>query len=361
MKLKLEYCPYILDFRFDAGTSRGIMKKRCVWFMKLFVDGKPAVYGLGECAPIDGLSPEDVSQIEFELERLQKDVKKYSLNDFRDTPIDKVTELTDPEFPSIRFALEMAVLDLLNGGERQLFDSDFVRGLRKIPINGLIWMGDKEFMHQQMREKMKAGFGCIKMKVGAIDFADEVALLKEIRKVGGPLLDLRIDANGAFPNKDVFKFLKQLEALNLHSIEQPIMPRQPEAMSLICEKSTIPIALDEDLIGIHRYADKKELLTYVKPQYIVIKPSLVGGIKSSREWIEIATGLGIGWWITSALESNVGLNAIAQMTAGYELNMHQGLGTGQLYHNNIDSPLLIENGFLQYLPGVSWDLAGIGF
>lgn len=361
MNLKLEYCPYVLDFRFDAGTSRGIMKKRTVWFVKLFVGEKPGVFGLGECAPIDGLSSEDISQVEFELERLQKTIEEKNLNDFQDAPLETVAKLTDPEFPSIRFALEVAVLDLLNGGERLIIENDFVRGLQKIPINGLIWMGDKDFMQKQMGEKMASGFECIKMKVGAIDFADELTLLKAIRKAGGNSLDLRIDANGAFPNKEVFKLLRQLEVLNLHSIEQPIMPRQPEAMSLICEKSAIPIALDEDLIGVHRFADKKELLTYVKPQYIVIKPSLVGGILSTREWISLATELGIGWWITSALESNVGLNAIAQMTAGYELTMHQGLGTGQLYHNNIESPLLIENGFLEFVPGKSWGVDVIGF
>lgn len=361
MKLKLDYCPYVLDFRFDAGTSRGVMRTRETWYIKLSVQGKSREYGLGECAPLRGLSFEDLSQIEFELDRLQKAISETSINEFKNSPLEKVTELTDPEFPSIRFALETAILDLLNGGKRLIFDNEFSRGNLKIPINGLIWMGDKAFMNQQVGEKMKAGFECIKMKVGAIDFDDELALLSEIRKTGGEALDLRIDANGAFPNKEVFRILRQLEALNLHSIEQPIMPRQPEAMSLICEKSNIPIALDEDLIGLHKISDKKDLLTYVKPQYIVIKPSLVGGILATHEWIRLATELNIGWWITSALESNIGLNAIAQMTAEYQPEMHQGLGTGQLYHNNIESPLLIENGFLQYVAAKSWRLDSIKF
>ncbi|MGB3466187.1 MAG: o-succinylbenzoate synthase [Cyclobacteriaceae bacterium] len=356
MKLKLDFSPYILDFRFDAGTSRGVMKQRKTWFLKVCESENPDHFGIGECAPLPGLSTEDISQIDFELERMQKIIGECTLKTFTKDPLEKISELTDPSFPSVRFGLETAILDLINGAKRIIYDNAFTRGQLKIPINGLIWMGEKSFMHQQVDEKMAAGFECVKMKVGAIDFADEIELLKNIRKRGGDKLDLRIDANGAFSNREIFKIIRQLDQIKLHSIEQPIMPRQPEAMSLICEKSTIPIALDEDLIGIHTKSGKIELLDYVKPQYIVIKPSLVGGLKSTAEWIALAEERGIGWWITSALESNVGLNAIAQLTAEYSVSMHQGLGTGQLYHNNVKSPLHIENGYLQYVPGHKWNL-----
>ncbi|MEL7145027.1 MAG: o-succinylbenzoate synthase [Bacteroidota bacterium] len=327
--------------------------------MKIFDEDRPGVFGLGECAPLSGLSPEDLSQMDFELERLQGKIGELNLDFFVENPLEKVGEVTDPAFPSIRFGIEMAVLDLLNGGERLIFHNPFWDGQQKIPINGLIWMGDKQFMSQQLEEKLSAGFSCIKMKVGAIDLEEELALLKVIRKAGGNKLDLRIDANGAFPNNSVFKILKRFEALQLHSIEQPIMPRQPEAMSLVCEKSPIPIALDEDLIGVHRTKDREELLDYIKPQYIVIKPSLVGGLLAAKEWIRLAEERQIGWWITSALESNVGLNAIAQLTANYEITLPQGLGTGQLYHNNIPSPLEISDGFIRYDRTKNWGLEAL--
>ena len=355
MALKMTYSTHVLDFRFDAGTSRGVMRTRKTWFVKIYDDDRPGTFGIGECAPLDGLSPEDVSQMDFELERVSRKFDGLKLSDFEKAPLEKVQSLTDPNFPSIRFGMEMAMLDLLNGGERLIFHNGFSEGSSQLPINGLIWMGDSDFMTRQVEEKLEASFSCIKMKVGAIDLEEELSILSLIRKVGGKKLDLRIDANGAFPNNQVFKILQQFEQFGLHSIEQPIMPRQPEAMSLICQKSEIPIALDEDLIGVHRTKDRAELLSYVKPQYIVIKPSLVGGLLATQEWIRLAEELNIGWWITSALESNIGLNAIAQLTANYEVSMPQGLGTGKLYHNNIASPLSIEEGFIRYNKQLSWD------
>lgn len=361
MKLKLDFSPYVLDFRFDAGTSRGVMKQRKTWFVKLYEESRPEKYGLGECAPLEGLSSEDISQMDFELERLQTAIADFHLSDFTDDPLKAVSDITDRDFPSIRFGLETAVLDLINGGKKIIFDNGFRNGDMKIPINGLIWMGDKPFMKEQIDEKMKSGFGCIKMKVGAIDFEDELKLLRLIRKRGGENLDLRIDANGAFPNREAFRMIKKLEELNLHSIEQPIMPRQPEAMSLICERSEVPVALDEDLIGLYTTTAKAELLDYIKPDYIVLKPSLIGGLASSMEWIKLAQDRSVGWWVTSALESNVGLNAIAQFTGEYSLQMHQGLGTGQLFRNNFESPLQIRNGGLEYNSESDWDLTGLTF
>lgn len=356
MALKMNYSTHVLDFRFDAGTSRGVMRTRKTWFVKIYDSDRTDVFGIGECAPLGGLSPEDLTQMDFELERINRKITGLPLSHFAESPLDKVQAMTDPAFPSIRFGIEMAILDLLNGGERMIFRNEFAEGRQSLPINGLIWMGNKDFMSQQIQEKLDAGFNCIKMKVGAIDLEEELALLKVIRKVGGNRLDLRIDANGAFPNNEAFKILKRFEAFGLHSIEQPIMPRQPEAMSLICEKSQIPIALDEDLIGVHRTRDRIELLSYIKPQYIVIKPSLVGGLLATQEWIRLAEERQIGWWITSALESNIGLNAIAQLTANYDVTMPQGLGTGQLYHNNIPSPLVIADGFIKYDRRNSWEL-----
>ena len=210
-------------------------------------------------------------------------------------------------------------------------------------------MGDEDFMKGQRDQKLSGGFSCVKMKVAAIELEKEVAILKSIRDIySAEDMVLRIDANGGFENNLVFKQLNAFKDLEIHSIEQPIMPRQPEAMSLIVEKSPIPIALDEDLIGVHELKKRKELLDYIKPHYIVIKPSLVGGIASTMEWISLAEERKIGWWITSALESNIGLNAVCQLTARYNPTNHQGLGTGQLYENNIESPLVVENGFIRY-------------
>ncbi len=359
MSLRLSFEPYILNFKFDAGTSRGVMRERKVWFVKVSDTLNENLFGIGECAPIQGLSVEDISQVEFELERVTKVIHELDLKLSTDELLDAIEEMTDPLFPSIRFALETAVLDLKMGGKRILFENEFVTDGLKIPINGLIWMGTKEFMLQQAKEKIANGFNCIKMKIGAINLEEEKEILSYIRKYGGSDLILRVDANGAFPNNEVFKALKSLSAYDIHSIEQPIMPRQHEAMSLISVKSEIPIALDEDLIGVDKYEDKEYLLSYTKAPFIVIKPSLVGGIKSTREWIKLAEEHGIGWWITSALESNIGLNVIAQLTANYSLKTHHGLGTGQLFHNNIEGPLTVTSGFISYNPTISWQLQNV--
>lgn len=264
------------------------------------------------------------------------------------------TEWVPARMPSLRFGLEMALLDWVRGGRQVLFETPFVQGIQPIPINGLIWMGSYDFMKKQVDEKLEQGFSCIKLKVGAIDFQQELRLLEYIRSQSSQVT-LRVDANGAFPVNEALARLKDLERFHLHSIEQPIMPRQPEAMQLLCNRSKVPIALDEELIGVTGRADKEELLDTLLPPYLVLKPTLLGGILEAIEWIQLAEARGIGWWLTSALESNIGLNAIAQFAATWPMEGYQGLGTGQLYHNNFESPLRVEGGYLEFRKEVGWE------
>jgi o-succinylbenzoate synthase len=259
------------------------------------------------------------------------------------------------DFPSITFGLETAILDLIHGGRMMIFDTPFSHGMGSIPINGLVWMGDKDFMRRQIREKISEGYRCIKMKIGAIDFDSECALLHEIRKeYTEDELSLRLDANGAFQPAEALYKLRVLSEFRIHSVEQPVK-QGLEEMKEICMSSPVPVALDEELIGKYSYEEKLSLLEKIRPAYIILKPTLLGGFGSCREWIEIAGLLNTGWWITSALESNIGLNAIAQFTAAFSPAVPQGLGTGKLYHNNIESPLVITEGSLQYDPANKWD------
>ncbi len=263
-------------------------------------------------------------------------------------------------FPSIQFGLEQAFLSLNAKNSFELFPSEFSRGKDHISINGLIWMGDEHFMKEQISEKLEAGFTTLKMKIGAIDFRTELDILQSIRKDYSPSqLELRVDANGAFTEKDAMSKLRQLATFEIHSIEQPVKAGQWELMTDLCKVSPIPIALDEELIGILHTEEKRAMLKKIQPQFIILKPSLIGGFQGSKDWIEIAEDLGIGWWITSALESNIGLNAIAQFCYTLNNDMPQGLGTGSLFDNNIDSPLFVSKGALHYDLKQKWgDLAG---
>ena len=259
--------------------------------------------------------------------------------------------LTHPELlanePSLLFGLETAFLDWQNGGKQQIFDSAFLRGERSIPINGLVWMGEESFMHQQIEQKLADGFSCIKMKVGAIDFETEINLLNSIRKrYSKEEITLRVDANGAFSLTEVDEKLQRLADLDIHSIEQPIAPAQIIEMRDLCARTPLPIALDEELIGVTTTTDRKQLLESIQPQFIILKPSLHGGLSGCLEWIELATAAGIPWWMTSALESNIGLNAVAQFTGMYDPSLPQGLGTGGLYETNFETRLVIRNGEL---------------
>ncbi|WP_436517467.1 o-succinylbenzoate synthase [Ekhidna sp. To15] len=351
--MRLEVIPYVLDFKFSARTSRGNLKDRKVWFLKIHENG---IYGLGEVAPIDRLSPEDVEDIPEFLEKLMVSLQGFDKPSSKADVFELVGKLVPSSIPSVRFGLEMAFLDLLNGGVKHIFRNDLNQ--IQLPINGLIWMGDKAFMKEQIEEKLEAGFSCIKLKVGALDFETEIEIIKSLRKVSEDLI-IRLDANGAFPTNEVLSKINTLSQFNIHSIEQPIMPMQPEAMELICNRSEIPIALDEELIGIHSSRDRVDLLQELKPQFLVLKPTLHGGFASVKEWIDLAEIHGIAWWITSYLESNIGLNAIAQFASQYSTDdVHHGLGTGGLYHNNITSPIIIDQGYFKYANSMVWGEVG---
>lgn len=338
------YKKYILNFKRPSGTSRGVLHTKETYFIFLKNDDKK---GIGECGLFRGLSADDVPVYE---EKLQWACDNISLGlEFLLLELKK--------YPSIQFGLEQAFLSLKAKQTFELFPSDFTKSKASIPINGLVWMGDKAFMKQQIKEKLATGFTTIKLKIGAIDFKTELNLLKSIRKdFSDKEIELRVDANGAFSPKDALQKLDQLAKYQLHSIEQPIKAGQIDEMANLCNKTPLAIALDEELIGIFEKDKKQELLQQIKPQYIILKPSLVGGIKGSDEWIGLAEKLNIPYWITSALESNIGLNAIAQYTYQLGVNRPQGLGTGGLFTNNFDSPLQVKNGYLQYNKSFDWKL-----
>jgi o-succinylbenzoate synthase len=261
------------------------------------------------------------------------------------------------EFPSIQFGVEMVFESLASSNPFLLFPSEFTEGKKTISINGLIWMGEPQFMKQQIEEKLAQGFNCIKLKIGAIDFQKELDLLHYIRaNFDEKSIEIRVDANGAFNKMEALNKLNQLSGFELHSIEQPISVKQYDSMAELCRKTPIPIALDEELIGVFNYSEKEALLQKIKPQFIILKPSFIGGFKGTKEWIDLAEKYQIGWWITSALESNIGLNAIAQWTFLQNNSMPQGLGTGGLYTNNFDCPLEVKNGQLQYNSEIDWEV-----
>ncbi|PRY95982.1 o-succinylbenzoate synthase [Marinilabilia salmonicolor] len=335
--LKATFRPYTLKFKTPGGTSRGVLTEKTSWFITVWDEKNPDIKGIGECSVLPKLSPDDRPNIETKLEDVARNTDLLKSN-FH-------TALAD--WPAIRFALETALLDLGNGGNQELFPGPFTSGTKGIPINGLIWMGSPNEMKQQIEEKLNAGFRCLKMKIGAIDFQQEYNILKKLRSTFSPKdLELRVDANGAFSASEAPSILEKLAELNIHSIEQPIKAGQWQEMAQICESTPLPVALDEELIGIDEPARKEQLLQTIRPQYIILKPSLTGGFKASEEWISAAENNNTGWWVTSALESNIGLNAIAQWTATLNNPMPQGLGTGQVFSNNTKSSLTIKIGEL---------------
>ena len=324
----------LLHFKQPAGTSRGVYTTRKIWLIHLS-DGQRE--GVGECAPLPDLSCDTLPDDKYAsiLNKVCEDLCSSGEIDYE--------ALRD--YPSMLFGLETALLNLQNGD--RLFDTAFSRGETGIPINGLVWMGNHEEMLRRMEEKLASGFRCIKLKIGAIDFDQELDLIRRIRdRFSFHEVELRVDANGAFPYDEALYKLELLSQYNIHSIEQPIKAGQWAYMADLCRESPLPIALDEELIGVNDPAMKRHLLNIIKPRYIILKPSLHGGMAGCREWIETARDLGIGSWITSALESNIGLNAIAQFASsvyGDHITMPQGLGTGQLFTDNIPMPLEIRN------------------
>jgi o-succinylbenzoate synthase len=341
--LEATYHQYILDFKNPSGTSRGVLTQKETWFIVLEKNGKR---GVGECGILRGLSVDDRPDYE---EKLQWTCDNIHLG---------VAKLWEAllEFPSIQFGVEMAFLSLESQNSFELFPSNFTTGNNAIDINGLIWMGDFEFMKTQIEAKIKADFSCIKLKIGAINFDAELQLLANIRQHFSPQeIEIRVDANGAFSAENALYKLIQLNEYQIHSIEQPIQKNQHDTMADLCKNSPIAIALDEELIGVFHAAEKEALLQKIKPQYLILKPSFIGGFKGTLEWIALAKKYNIGWWITSALESNVGLNAIAQFTYLQKNPLPQGLGTGGLFSNNFEAPLEVSEGKLWYKPDMSWN------
>ncbi len=353
MALQCTYTSHTLQFKFDARTSRGAIREHKVYYLKLWQNEDPGIVGLGECAPLAGLSIDYRPDLEEKIAEVCQ-----RLNEGKHESI-TLQQLSDTfklqEWPALLFALETALLDLQNGGQKLLYHNDFSSGKAGIPINGLVWMGDKAFMQEQITTKLEQGYTCLKLKIGSLDFTTELELLQRIRETASANeLTIRVDANGAFTPEEAYKKLERLSKYTIHSIEQPIKQGHWKQMAELCAYTPIPIALDEELIGVTAYETQLQLLETIKPQYIILKPTLVGGLQASADWIKLAEERNIGWWMTSALESNIGLNAIAQFTANYNTAMPQGLGTGQLYHNNITSPLQINQGELWYKSEQEW-------
>ena len=341
--MQASYHKHLLNFKRPSGTSRGVLTTKETWFLTISSEGKK---GLGECGILRGLSIDDRPDYEDKL--------KWVCNNIALGEEMLWEQLM--EFPSIQFGVEMAFRSLASENPFLLFPSSFTKGEKAIPINGLVWMGEKSYMKEQIVEKIAQGFSCIKLKIGAIDFNAELDLLKYIRtEFSSEDIELRVDANGAFSAKEALEKLKRLSDHKIHSIEQPIKQGQVDAIAALCRITPIPIALDEELLGVTIVTNKVELLQIIQPQYVIFKPSLIGGFKGTQEWLDLAENLNIGWWVTSALESNVGLNAIAQWTFTKNSAMPQGLGTGGLYTNNFDSPLKVENGRIAYHPELNWD------
>ncbi len=343
--LSADFKKHVFQFKQPGGTSRGVLHTKTSWYIRVWQTNHPGIYGIGECSVLPGLSPDDRPDIEDQLTKVCQAINHEAL------PVSEGLNA----WPAIRFALECALLDLQNGGRKRLFPSAFTKGADSIAINGLIWMGQPEYMLEQIEAKLANGFSCLKMKIGAIDFEQELSILSGIRKRFSPRqLELRVDANGAFQPEEALVKLQRLAAFHIHSIEQPIKAGQWEEMARLCKQTPLPIALDEELIGVVGHSQKEHLLRQIQPQYIILKPSLLGGFQASQEWIDLARQHEVGWWITSALEGNIGLNAIAQWTYLQQNPLPQGLGTGQVFTNNIASPLVLDGERLCYNAHVRW-------
>lgn len=339
--IRASYKKHELQFIKPARTSRGEMKTHSAYYINL-QEGENTAWG--EAAPLPGLSIDAVEGFEDRV------------NSFCTLINEGIhpNDLDLQKFPSIRFAIESALKELGTSRKHVLFDTDFITG-KGIPINGLVWMDTKEKMLDEASHKINEGFTCIKFKIGALDFDEECRMLEVLRKkYSAHKIEIRLDANGAFGKTDAVQQLNELSRFEIHSVEQPIKQGQQETMQEVCAKSKIPIALDEELIGVDVLNEGKKLLQLIKPHYIILKPTLLGGFTASQKWVEMATKKGIGWWTTSALESNMGLNAIAQWASSLQVSIPQGLGTGSLYVNNIPSPLVVKNGLLFYNVNKSW-------
>ncbi|HLO58507.1 MAG TPA: o-succinylbenzoate synthase [Bacteroidales bacterium] len=339
-----------LEFHFQrpATTSRGTLMTKKVYFIILYHTDDPTIAGVGECSLFPGLSYDDVKGFK---QKLNQTIDRINEGDyFNDSSL--------IEWPSINFAVETAWKDIRANGSKILYPSGFTEGKDSIWINGLVWMSDKSEMIRQIRQRMNDGFTCLKLKIGALDLREEIEVLRFIREHCSPdEVEIRLDANGAFGKSEALEVIKILSEFQIHSIEQPISAGHPEDLAKICEASPVPIALDEELIGKHTMTGRKKLLETIKPKYLVLKPGLLGGLASCKEWINLAQEKNIGWWITSSLETNIGLNAIAQWTYTLKNEIYHGLSTGSLYNNNIRSPLYLHGERLYFDPERKWDLS----
>lgn len=323
-----KYSRYLLEFKRPSGTSRGVLHEKETFILEISENGKK---GIGECAVFRGLSFDDKPEYEEKLQWLCENIDKDP----------EFLKVNLKAFPSIWFGYEQAVLNLKHGNHLY-FPSDFTDGKASVIINGLIWMGDVHYMEEQIQDKLEKGFHCIKLKIG-VDWKSEHEVLQKLRqKFSKEKLELRVDANGGFTKEEAKTVLQQLADLNIHSIEQPVKAGNWGEMTELCAETQTPIALDEELIGIIDFSEKKKLLETIQPQYIILKPALVGGFDGCDEWVSLAEQHNIGWWITSALESNIGLNAIAQYTFVKNNKMPQGLGTGGLFTNNFATQLELK-------------------
>ena len=342
-KFEIKITPRTLHFKQPAGTSRGVYTERVSWFIELTSPGRPGRRGVGECAPLPDLSCDAVPDYESQLRAFCDRLEREGEIDYA----------AMEDYPSMLFGLETAMRSF-NAGSAALFDTAFSRGEEGIPINGLVWMGSHDEMLARMEQKIEQGFTCIKLKIGAIDFDAELDLLKRIRdRFSHRTMQIRLDANCAFAIDEALYKLELLSQYAVHSIEQPIRTRRWGDMAALCRDAPLPIALDEELIGVNDPTTKEELLNIIKPAYIVLKPSLHGGMRGVEEWVRMARWRDIGSWITSALESNVGLNAVAQLAAhvyGDHITMAQGLGTGLLYTDNVAMPIEIRKDALWFNP-----------
>ncbi len=345
---RCRFTKHTLTFYRPAGTSRGILFEKDSYFIKWEVEGHEFI---AECGILKGLSIDDRPDYEATLKEVCLQIEQG-----------KLMKLELPDFPSIQCALDMLNLSKQNEQADLFFDNPFFRGNDSIPINGLIWMGDASFMKQQIDDKINKGFRCIKMKVGAIDWENEKSLLSYMRDKGGADLVIRVDANGAWENSDETKRkLEFLGKMKVHSIEQVTKVGDYDAHRSLHKESPIPFALDEELFRHTDKASRAALLDVLPVEYIVLKPSLVGGFKACDEWISLCKERKIDYWITSALESNVCLNAISQYTYGHKKDHFQGLGTGSLYENNVQSPLKIVGDEMVYDPAQKWDYSILDF
>ncbi|MGM9815623.1 MAG: o-succinylbenzoate synthase [Lepagella sp.] len=341
--MRLQFAPYILKFNEPGGTSRGVLTEKITCMLRIFDEQEPKKFGIGEAAIFPGLSPEADDRFFYKLMELQANIR-----------IGKRTDLS--KFPSLQFGLEQAIRDYSSGCEGIYYPSAFTEGKSDIRINGLVWMGEFDKMMERIEQKLGQGFSCIKLKIGAIDWRSEVEMIRHIRERYTPeQVEIRVDTNGGFDMDSALPRLKRLADMGVHSIEQPIRAGQPELMRFLCDVSPLPIALDEELIGKFSSEEKVAMLDEIRPAYIVLKPTLIGGYSGAEEWIRLAKERNIGWWVTSSLESNIGLNALAQWVATLDIDMAQGLGTGGVFSNNFASPLHLDGERLKYNPSKSLD------